>query len=106
MADSTEQTAAPNVMPVSPLAVPRFWCTQFSIIGSDHEVVLAAGSLAVMQHENGDSSGVVIPALQMSLSPLSAKELSAILAQYVEQYEANHGPLKSEFVATLGQADT
>jgi len=91
MAESEAQPEASVAQGFQQIVTPRFWGTNFSVVGTSGEVVLLVGSTVAAVGPDGTVAGGTAPAVQINMPPLAAKELTALLSDFVKSIETQLG---------------
>lgn len=95
-----EMQGSPN-----PIDVERFNVSHFTVLASNMELgILCGGSIPAVDERGVVGLGIA-PKAYLSMSPVAAKELAALLTTYVSQFELTNGKLTSEYLDSLARRD-
>lgn len=92
-AASPEPTGKPRF-----LDIPHFNVSSFTSLGQPTQLSLLCGSPSLALDENGTVALAYRPCAVLHIPAVEAKELIAILQDYVDQVEADGAVLTSEFL--------
>ena len=82
-----------------PVTVPRFNVSGFQAFATPTEVSVLGMSQVVGMSAEGAFEVGASPAVQIGMSPASAKELMIVLQEIIGRFEKDFGELRTPFIA-------
>jgi hypothetical protein len=101
--EETEERTAPTGAP-SFLNVPTFSVSSFTTMGQPHELGIFCSGVAPALDAKGVLSLAYAPRVFLSIPVAEAKELAALINQYVEEVERTQGEIKTDFLESMAKS--